>query len=262
MLLLITSLLTSFCQLHNYEVDKPLNIGHGYNMDIDHKSIAEKNKMLQSLNHGAWNNLLKKHVDAKGNVNYQNFKNDIEVLEKYLEYLANNTPERQVDINERLAYYINLYNAATVKLVLDNYPVQSIKDIDSPWGKKRVRVGGKMLSLGHIEHKILRKMNEPRIHFAINCASFSCPKLLNEAFVAQSIPSQLQRVTIDFINDKTRNIITKDRLQLSNIFKWYKKDFTHSSSLAEYINAYTNESIESNAKIQFLKYNWNLNENE
>ena len=214
----------------------------------------------QSLNHSAWNNLLKKHVDTKGNVNYQNFKSDSKALEDYLDYLEKSVPGENSDLNERLAYYINLYNAATVKLILDNYPVKSIKDLNNPWDTKWVKVGSETLSLGHIEHKILRKMDEPRIHFAINCASFSCPRLLNEAFVAPKLQSQLQQVAHDFINDSTRNILSKDRLQLSNIFKWYKKDFTAQSSLAAYINTFTDKHIESDAKIEYLKYNWNLNE--
>lgn len=226
----------------------------------DASSFTSKSRLSQSPEHTIWDNLLQKYVDAKGNVDYQNFKKDIAVLEDYLEYLSGAAPPENSDINERLAYYINLYNAATVKLILDNYPVRSIKDIGSPWDKKWVKVGNKTLSLGYIEHKILRKMNEPRIHFAINCASFSCPKLLNKAFVASRMHSQLEEATKDFINDKTRNIITRDHLQLSNIFKWYKKDFTITMPLAEYINAYTIESIEGDAKIQFLKYNWNLNE--
>jgi len=214
----------------------------------------------QAVDHSIWNDLLKKYVDTTGNVDYNKFKNDAKSLEEYLSYLAKNVPVEGTDKNVLLAYYINLYNAATVKLILDNYPINSIKNLNGPWGKKWVKVGTDLLSLGHIEHKILRKMNEPRIHFAINCASFSCPKLLNEAFVAHKMESQLQQATKDFINDNTRNIITEGRLQLSNIFKWYKKDFTNNNALVAYINAYTSKNIESDAKIEYLKYNWNLNE--
>jgi len=214
----------------------------------------------QTPDHKVWNDLLKKYVDSKGNVDYQNFKTDIKALDSYLEHLANNVPEDSSDKNKRLAYFINLYNAATVKLILDNYPVKSIKDLKNPWDKKWIKVADDNLSLGHIEHKILRKMNEPRIHFAINCASFSCPRLLNEAFLAPSLQSQLEQATKDFINDHTRNIITRDRIQLSNIFKWYRKDFTNETSLTEYIDTYTKVKVNTTAKVEFLKYNWNLNE--
>ncbi|MBT8184218.1 MAG: DUF547 domain-containing protein [Eudoraea sp.] len=218
--------------------------------------------MVQSLDHSIWNNLLTKYVTPNGNVDYKKFKNEAKVLDNYLEILAKNSPEASWDKNERLAYYINLYNAATVKLILDNYPVKSIKDLKSPWDRKWVRSGSETLSLGQIEHKILRKMKEPRIHFAINCASFSCPKLLNEAFVPSRLETQLQQATIDFINDPKRNIISEDRLQLSNIFKWYRKDFTDNISLEEYINTFTDKSIATDAKIEFLKYNWSLNDTE
>jgi hypothetical protein len=103
-------------------------------------------------------------------------------------------------------------------------------------------------------------MNDPRIHFAINCASYSCPKLVNEAFTASEMESQLQEATTDFINDPGRNQITPSRLALSNIFKWYKKDFTDNGSLVDYINPYTQTSIEENAKIDFLEYDWGLND--
>jgi len=103
-------------------------------------------------------------------------------------------------------------------------------------------------------------MNEPRIHFAINCASFSCPKLLNTAFTANQMEAQLHEVTLDFVNDKTRNRISKEKMQLSNIFKWYKKDFTENGSLVNYIKPYAEIEINTNTDIDYLKYDWNLNE--
>ena len=218
------------------------------------------NSLTHPPDHSAWNDLLQKYVDDDGNVDYQGFKNDIAALDNYLSYLAKNRPEPTSGKDERLAYYINLYNAATVKLVVDNYPLKSIKDLKNPWDRKWVKVGDELFSLGYIEHRILRKMEEPRIHFAINCASYSCPKLLNEAFQASSLKSQLQFAASDFVNDSTRNIIGRDRLQLSNIFKWYKEDFTDSTTLRAYISRFSTEAIESDAKIEYLKYNWNLNE--
>ncbi|TMM59608.1 DUF547 domain-containing protein [Maribacter algarum] len=211
-------------------------------------------------NHELWNTLLTTYVNDKGDVDYKSFLNDISSLEEYLGHLAENSPKKDWSKNEKLAYYINLYNAATVKLILDNYPTKSIKDIKNPWGKDWVKIGKGLLSLGDIEHKVLRKMNEPRIHFAINCASFSCPKLLNKAFTASQMEAQLQKTTHDFINDKTRNIISKHKIQLSNIFKWYKKDFTENGSLIDYIKPYTEVNIDVDTDINYLKYDWNLNE--
>jgi len=224
------------------------------------KEKATPEKVIKLSAHADWNTLLKKYVTDEGNVDYKNFKNDISSLDAYLKQLAENAPAGSSSKKERLAYYINLYNAATVKLILDNYPTKSIKDINKPWGKKWVRVGNTTYSLGNIEHKILRKMNEPRIHFAINCASYSCPKLLNAAFTATNMETLLQKATNEFINDTKRNKISTNKVQLSNIFKWYKKDFTGNGTLIEYLNTYLTSKINDNAKIDYLKYDWSLNE--
>jgi hypothetical protein len=214
------------------------------------------------LDHSNWDNLLKKHVDNLGNVDYKGFTKDITALQTYLDYLGKNSPADGASKPEKLAYYINLYNAVTVKLILDNYPTKSIKDIKNPWGKNSVQIGNENISLGDLEHKILRKMDEPRIHFAINCASYSCPKLLNTAFNAHNLEKLLEQSTIDFINDPKRNIITKEKASLSEIFNWYKKDFTKNGSLIDYINLYASQKLTANTKISYLNYNWALNEIE
>jgi len=211
--------------------------------------------------HKDWNALLLKYVRPNGDVDYKGFGNDVVALDSYLEALANNKPQDDWSKNEKLAFYINLYNAATVKLIVANYPTKSIKNIKSPWGKKRVALGDENISLGDIEHKILRKMDEPRIHFAINCASYSCPRLVNKAFFAATMEEQLAAATKDFINDTTRNRITSEKAELSEIFKWYKKDFeVAGKSVLDYINPYTEAELSKKTKIQFLKYDWNLNE--
>lgn len=226
-------------------------------------SLSNDNPVSLSINvaeHQLWDSLLQKHVDLKGNVDYKNFAEDIQLLDRYLLASATNPPMEDWSRNKRLAYYINLYNAATVKLVLDNYPIVSIKDINRPWDKKWIKVGNQVLSLGEIEHQILRKMNEPRIHFAINCASYSCPKLLNTAYTPANVDKLLEQATNDFIRDPSRNNITKNKLLLSPIFKWYRRDFTVGRTLVQYINTYTDIPIEANAKIEFLNYDWSLNE--
>ena len=223
------------------------------------KTVLEE-KDLEIPTHGEWNKLLEKYVTNKGNVNYKKFSGDIAALNGYLDQLAKMYPTENWSKDERMTYYINLYNAATVKLILDNYPVKSIKHIKSPWVKKRVLIGDKMFSLGNIEHQILRKMNDARIHFAINCASFSCPKLLNVAYTADKLEQQLQQVTLDFVNDPGRNQISSNNVQLSEIFKWYKSDFTNNGSLIEYVNQYAKSPILTSTKIEYLNYDWSLNE--
>lgn len=213
-----------------------------------------------TLDHSMWDKLLMKHVDQNGNVDYKGFAMDIKPLGEYLNYLAQNPPQETSGKAKKLAYYINLYNAATVKLILDHYPLKSIKDLRNPWGRDIVQMGGAKISLGDLEHKILRKMDEPRIHFAINCASYSCPKLLNRAFTETNIESLLEQAAIDFVNDPKRNILSAEKASLSQIFNWYKKDFTENGSLEEYINQYTAQELTSSTKINYLSYNWALNE--
>lgn len=217
-------------------------------------------KEVNSISHQQWDSLLEQYVDQQGNVNYKAFKKDEDALNDYLEHLQRHEPGNDWNRTEILAYYINLYNAATVQLILHNYPVSSIRDIKQPWGRKWIQVGEKALSLNQIEHKILRKMGEPRIHFALNCASASCPKLLNTAFKAATLEEQLDKVTREFINDPNKNEIAPERIALSALFKWYKKDFTSQGSLLNYISQYSDESFLANAKVDYLKYDWSLNE--
>lgn len=211
------------------------------------------------MDHKMWDDLLQKHVSASGMVDYKGFKNDREKLDKYLKMLSSQEPTNEWGANELLAYYINLYNAYTVDLILRNYPVKSIKDIDSPWTSEFVKVGDTEISLGGIENSVLRKMNEPRIHFAINCASISCPKLLNEAFTANKIEEQLERVTKEFINSD-KNEISKNSAKLSSIFDWYKKDFKENGTVIDYVNQFSNTKISSGTSITYKDYNWDLNE--
>ena len=212
------------------------------------------------IDHSKWDILLKRHVDDAGNVKYKSFAKDIKVLQNYLDYLAMNLPTDGAAKPQKLAYYINLYNAATVKLILDNYPTKSIKDIKNPWGKDIVQMGDEKISLGDLEHRILRKMDEPRIHFAINCASYSCPKLLNTAFTATNLEKLLEQTAKDFINDPKRNVLTKEKASLSEIFNWYKKDFTKNGSLIDYLNQYAAQKLTADTKISYLNYDWGLNE--
>ncbi|WP_430906450.1 DUF547 domain-containing protein [Maribacter sp. 2-571] len=223
---------------------------------------AQNVPTYSSVDHALWNELLQKYVDDDGNVDYGRFKEDETKLKEYLTFLGDHPIAETADKQEKLAYYINLYNAATVQLILNHYPTNSIKDISRPWSKDFVKIGSDYFSLGHIEHKVLRKMKEPRIHFAINCASYSCPKLKNVAFTADQMEQQLERTAREFINDPKRNTIAKDRASLSQIFKWFKKDFTKKSSLRQYINQYANTPIDGNAAINYKKYDWSLNEAE
>lgn len=252
-LFLVTFFLFS-CSLFSAENGLPVK-------EVKTKFITDIARSAVKIDHSQWDKLLKKHVTKRGFVDYAGIKKEVATLDAYLKMLSKNEPSEAWSVQELLAYYINLYNAGTIKLIVENYPVKSIKDISRPWGKDRIAIGDKMISLDDIEHDILRKMNEPRVHFALNCASISCPKLLNEAFTANKINEQLERVTKEFINGD-KNDITASNLKISSLFDWYKKDFkvNGKTDVIAFINQYSNVKINSNTNISYMKYDWGLNE--
>ncbi|WP_209332640.1 DUF547 domain-containing protein [Lunatimonas salinarum] len=221
--------------------------------------------------HALFDKLLQKHVSEAGSVDYAGFRADRAQLEEYLALLSEQAPDRQTwSEAEQLAYWINAYNAFTVKLIIDHYPVKSIRDIgpklsiplvQTVWHLEFFEIGGQKASLDEIEHAILRKeFEEPRIHFAINCASISCPALAREAYTADRLEEQLEQAARRFINDPTRNRIQSRRVEISEIFSWFKGDFTKSGSLIDFLNRYADVKIHSDARIGYLPYDWNLNE--
>lgn len=228
--------------------------------EIKDESPIEKAPEMAAPSHDQWNQLLQKYVNAKGNVNYAGLKSNKAALQSYLDLLAKNPPQNSWSSNEQLAYWINAYNAYTVKLIVDNYPINSIMDLHGgkPWDVKWIKLGDKTYSLNNIENDIIRpRFKEARIHFAVNCAAASCPPLLNQAFTATRLNSQLEKQTKSFINNTSYNQIKSGEVQISKIFEWYKSDF--GSSLINYLNPYTEIDIKKNAKVKFKEYNWSLN---
>ncbi len=147
-----------------------------------------------------------------------------------------------------------------MKSIKDLNPTLSAPMINTIWDKKFIKIEEELYSLNNIEHDILRKQfEEPRIHFAINCASFSCPDLRSEAYVSDKIDRQLEEQTVLFINNPSKNSISAGQAKLSRIFKWYQSDFTKKGSLIAFINLYSDVKIEPDTKIEFLDYNWSLN---
>lgn len=245
-------------------------------IEVTSNEVANTNELETSLNtndinntaaevrlqfdHHQWNTLLSRHVSNNGNVNYKGFKRDIVLLQNYIGTLSENMPNETWSKEAKLAYWINAYNALTVDLIVKNYPIKSIKDIDNPWGQRLWNLGGTLYNLDEIEHKILRKMDDPRIHFGIVCASFSCPKLLNTAFTAEQLDEQLTTATRDFLSDTDRNNISENELNLSKIFQWFAKDFKQNGTLIDFIDQYSDINISPNAKKRYKDYNWALNE--
>lgn len=214
--------------------------------------------------HQQWDKLLKTYVDDNGNVNYKAIKQNQEKLDSYLGLLNDNPPKDSWTKNQKKAYLINAYNAYTVKLIIDNYPTESIRDIggffSNPFSSQFAKIGGKAYSLDDIEKGMLLKMGDPRVHFAVNCASESCPKLVNEAYVASKLDEQLDAAAREFIHSN-KNKLSKTKVELSKIFKWYESDFeTNGNSVIDFINKYSKVNISEDASIDYLSYSWKLNE--
>lgn len=212
-----------------------------------------------SVDHSALNTLLATHVTPAGNVNYDAIKKNWAALRGYIASLGTQLPEDSWSQEEKLAYWMNAYNAMTIDLILRNYPLASIKDIKDPWDQRLWKLGAKWYNLNEIEHQILRKMGDARIHFGINCASFSCPPLPNEAFTAATVDAQLEQLAKTFVNDPQRNTIAADRVDVSKIFNWFSKDFKTEGSLVDFLNKYATTQIDPNAKVRYRDYDWTLN---
>ena len=220
----------------------------------------------------AWTVLVKKHVDKEGMVDYKGFIKDTQDLQSFLDLLSANPPGEQWSQEDQIAYWLNAYNAFTIKLIVDHYPVKSIKDlgpkhqiifVNTPWDKKFFKIGDKSMTLNFIEHRILRQnFKEPRIHFALNCASMSCPKLRREAYNGKELNIQLTDQAKDFLRDKKRNEVDAKKPKLSAIFDFYGKDMKKWSgkSLIGFINIYSPVQINEDADIEYLDYDWSLND--
>jgi hypothetical protein len=219
------------------------------------------------VDHSKWTKLLKDYVTIEGVVNYKGFEVDHFKLDEYLKLLSDNAPGINWSANDEKAFWINAYNAFTVKLILDHYPVNSIKDISegmtmisSSWDLKFFTIGGVEFDLNTIEHEIIRtKFPNYRVHFAVNCASKSCPRLRNEAYVGNRLNEQLEDQAKYFINNSFKNKITSSSTQISSIFSWFSSDFTSEQTLASILEKYHSE-FNPNNSIEYLPYDWTLNE--
>ena len=220
--------------------------------------------------HTAFSKVLQHHVQG-AKVDYASLKENPAGLNAYLDSLAavDESQFKAWTENQQISFLINLYNAATLKLIIDHYPVKSIKDIgslfSSPWKRKEVRLFGKKETLDHIEHGLLRKKYiEPRIHFAVNCASIGCPNLRAEAFTADQLDEQLDEQGKAFLSDRSRNRLENGVLYLSPIFDWFSEDFKESGGVAKFVAPYLPEADQETAaagkvKIKYTKYDWSLN---
>lgn len=227
--------------------------------------------------HSSFDRLLRTFV-RPGEVDYRCFQQEEKQLDRYLATLAETDP-RALSAAEALAFWINAYNAFTVKLILSRYPdIESIKDIPRRWKRRDWLVGGERYSLDDIEHEILRKeFEEPRIHFAIVCASKSCPDLAPEAYVADRLDAQLTRAARTFLADPNKGFQAQRedrgsrgyryRILLSSIFKWFRKDFgSNNTELLDFLRPYVSpmdraflEEHRDELSIRHMNYDWSLN---
>lgn len=218
--------------------------------------------------HEAWTALLQARVDSLGVVDYPGMIRDSSRLNAYLDALSAHHPDPDTwSEPEQMAYWINAYNAFTVRLIIRNYPVESIKDLGPPnalpfvntvWDASFIRIGGYAYTLNRIEHRELRHaFKDPRIHFALVCASRSCPPLRREAYTAEKLEAQLEDQAHAFIQGHYRNKPLAHSPRLSPIFKWYAPDFTE--GVIPFLNNYLDEPIPEDAELQWLEYDWRLN---
>ena len=217
----------------------------------------------------SYSNVLKHNV-SNGLVNYSAIKSHPKDLYEYLKQTALVTKKEfdKWSKNEQLAFLINLYNAQTLDLIANNYPVKSIKDIASdsngPWELPIVSLFGERITLNALEHEVIRK-NYPdaRVHFTLVCAAIGCPVLINTPYEAEILDSQLDKQTKVFLSDKDKNSIDTSGkvLRLSTIFDWFKEDFiAQSGSVITFVNPYFNNQATAEFEIEYTNYDWSLND--
>jgi len=220
------------------------------------------------VDHSLYGELLKKYVKDDV-VNYQGFKNEESKLDQYIKVLEK-VDSSSLSRDEQFSFYINAYNAWTIKLILSKYPdIHSIKELGSifksPWKKKIARIDGDIITLDDIEHNIIRpRFKDSRVHFVVNCASKGCPPLRSEPYRGDILNTQLDEMTGSFINHPDKNYITDNILYVSQIFKWYKEDF--SEGILNFFLKYSKgalkrelEEQKDNLQVKYLDYDWSLN---
>lgn len=228
------------------------------------------------FDHGLWDQLLRRHVDAEGHVAYQDLVREADRLATYLGATA------QADLaalsrGELLALLVNVYNACTVRLVVDAYAAGrrpgSLRDLPDPWSRPACRLGGEALSLDAIEHGLLRPLfRDTRLHAALNCGARGCPKLRPEAFTGPEADRQLQQAMESMVNNETHVRVERGALRLSRIFDWYRADFVspdfqpRAPDLRRYLMSFARPELhqrmavlEADPRVEFLEYDWSLN---
>ena len=246
--------------------------------DLDEAFSVNNPDATMTVDHSAWSKILKTYIVASPDgINRFGYGRvtpaDKQALKTYLAMLQG-VKVTALKADEQRAFWINLYNALTIDVVLDHYPVKTIKDISlgggifafGPWKKELVAVEGRKLSLDNIEHDILRKVwKDPRVHYAVNCASMSCPNLMATAFTGAKLDEMLTQGARGYVNHKRGVNLSGRRLRLSSIYDWYRKDFGSSDAeVIAHVSTYAEPALKQQlAEIKTINgydYDWSLNE--
>jgi hypothetical protein len=255
---------------------------------------AKKHAVPHVFSHESFDKVLQRFTDDQGLVNYTALKEDSRYLERYYHLISTYSPDSHPDLfpteNHKLAYWINAYNATAIKIALNYYPISNVLDVKPPavffllpdksgfFVFQRLTYGGKTTNLYYLENRVIRKrFQEPRVHFALNCAALGCPRLPRSSFIGEMLERQLDQETRKFLSEERNYRIDHEKkaIFLSSIFKWYEKDFLswyqdrfpkRNTTLLDYIALYLSEDkaeeLKKNAagyRIRFIPYDWGLN---
>jgi len=279
-LLLITAIAISGCSKgHNEAAEEAFSTTAAADAVAESKAIIEKEASSATKavadtggENADFNLFLKKYVVKENGINLVKYAAvtdaDKALLKGYVDSLSKSgAPNGSRE--EIMAYWFNLYNAETVNLILDNYPVTSIKKIGRPWTKKRLTVAGKSMSLNNIEHDTVRaKYPDPRVHYAFNCASIGCPNLKPSAWEAETLEADLDQASRDYVaSPRGVSISNNGRVTISKIYKWYKEDFgNNDAGILNHVQKYADPdkraALKARGKIDKSDYDWSLNESK
>lgn len=254
------------------KVEKAMDTDKEMSDSMSESEKPNKDNIMSSTDgsdvNASYNAFLETYVKSKDGINlvaYDAVKDeDAAALEKYIETLADTNISEFSD-DEKMAYWFNLYNATTLNLILDNYPVDSIKDIDDPWSQKLVNVRGATMTLDEIEHDTLREnYDEPRIHFAVNCASIGCPNLKLTAWEASTLDADLTKAAKDYIASSRGIMVRGEDINASKIFDWYQEDFGSNEEetlnyLSQFATGEKKTAMQNADEINDYNYDWSLN---
>ncbi|OON68777.1 DUF547 domain-containing protein [Hymenobacter sp. CRA2] len=232
-------------------------------------SARADNHSLEQLQR-PWDELLKRTVQPDGRINYADLAEHDDQLRGYLQALRHTTPAADWTRPQSAAFWLNVYNAYTLNLAVQYYPVLRLSDIKVKtvsgyrpvWDAPEVNVGGKVYSLNQIEREILPQLlpHDPRRFVALHCAALSSPTLLPEAYDGSRLDAQLNEQTRRFVNDKQRNHLTADAVQVSSLFDWHATEFGETAELIAFLNRFAKAPIAATATVQYLPYDWTLND--